>query len=219
MRGDSMDFGQMLTESYEYTKEALWGKWEKWILLIISAIIFPLLLGYTMEVMRGKKPAPPLENWGKLFVDGLKLFIVGIIYAIPVIILAIFLIGGSILLFMKPNALVEALGTFFIGIIVLIVVAIFIGLVSTMGNVRLSRMNRMGEAFNFRAIFDHIGKIGWGSYFFALLVMVIIVGVIEVIVVFIPVIGWLIGLILTPAYSIFTSRYITQIYDSVPASI
>jgi len=31
----------MLTESYEYAKEALWEKWRKWILLIISAIIFP----------------------------------------------------------------------------------------------------------------------------------------------------------------------------------
>jgi len=32
----------------------------------------------------GEKPAPPLENWGKLFVDRLKLFVVGIIYFIPV---------------------------------------------------------------------------------------------------------------------------------------
>lgn len=214
-----MDFGQMLTESYEYAKEALWGKWEKWIFLIVSAIIFPLLLGYTMEIMRGKKPAPPLENWGKLFIDGLKLFVVGIIYAIPVIILAIILIGGSILLFMNPNALVEAISTFFLGIIIIIIVAIVIIMISTMGNVRLSRTGRMGEAFNFHAIFEHIGKIGWGSYFVALLVMFIVIGIIEAIVVFIPVVGWLLSLILTPAYSIFTSRYITQIYDSVPAAI
>src|SRR5512139_814829 len=116
-----MDIGQMLTESYEYAKEALWEQWGKWILLIISAIIFPLLMGYTMEVMRGKKPAPPLENWWKLFVDGLKLFVVGIIYALPVILLAIVLIGGSILLLINPDTIVSGIGTFFASIIVILV--------------------------------------------------------------------------------------------------
>ena len=126
-----MDSGLMLNESYEYVKEALWEKWGKWILLIISAIIFPLLLGYTMEVMRGKKPAPPLENWWRLFVDGLKLFVTGIIYALPVILLAIVLIGGSILLLMNPDTLVKGLGTFFVSIIVIIVAAVLISLVLT----------------------------------------------------------------------------------------
>ncbi len=214
-----MDFGQMLTESYEYTQEALWGKWEKWILLIISAIIFPLLLGYDMEVMRGKKPAPPLENWGKLFIDGLKLFVVGIIYAIPIIILLIILIIASVFPFItsEPGAIFTAIGTFIAGVIALIIVGILIGLVSTIASVRLSRTDQIGEAFNFQVILDHIGKIGWGNYFIALLILVVVIGVVEVIIALIPVIGWLINLILIPAYSIFGYRYITQIYDSVSA--
>ena len=211
-----MDSGQMLNESYEYVKEALWEKWGKWILLIISAIIFPLLLGYTMEVMRGKKPAPPPENWGRLFVDGLKLFVAGIIYALPVILLAIVLIGGSILLLMNPDTLVKGLGTFFVSIIVIIVVAVLISLVSAMGNVRLSRTNSIAEAFNFGAIFKHIGTIGWGNYFISLLIMDIIIVIVVIVIALIPFIGGLINLILAPAYSIFTSRYITRIYDSVP---
>jgi hypothetical protein len=215
-----MDFGQMLTESYEYTKEALWGKWEKWILLIISAIIFPLLMGYTMEVMRGKKPAPPLENWGKLFIDGLKLFILEIIYAIPVILIVLALGIASFLAFFTgdPAVVLSAIGTVVIGIIVIIIVAILIGLVSTIGFVRFSRTDRMGEAFNFGVIFEHIGRIGWGSYFVALLVLVIVVFVVEVVIALVPVIGWLINIILLPAYAIFSYRYITLIYDSVPAS-
>jgi hypothetical protein len=211
-----MDIGQMFTESYEYAKEALWEKWGKWILLIISAIIFPLLMGYTMEVMRGKKPAPPLENWWKLFVDGLKLFVVGIIYALPVILLAIVLIGGSVLLLINPDTLVKGLGTMFVSIIVILVIAVLISLISTMGNVRLSRTNSMAEAFNFGAIFERIGRIGWGSYFISLLIMYIIIGVVVIAVALIPFIGGLINLILAPAFSIFTSRYYTQIYDSVP---
>ena len=47
----------MLGDSIEYAKDAVWGKWVRWILLVISTIIFPLILGYMMEVYRGKKPA------------------------------------------------------------------------------------------------------------------------------------------------------------------
>jgi hypothetical protein len=214
-----MDFGMMLSDSYEYTKEALWGKWEKWILLIISSIIFPLILGYTMEVMRGKKPAPPLENWGKLFIDGLKLFVVEIIYAIPIIILLAIFGGAFFVAAMSgnPQAILAALGAFLVGLIIIVIVAILIGLLATIGYVRLSRMDSMGEAFNFNEILAKIGKIGWGSYFIALLILVIIIGIIDGIISLIPLIGWLINLILLPAYAIFAYRYITLIYDSVPS--
>jgi hypothetical protein len=74
----------------------------------------------------------------------------------------------------------------------------------------------MGEAFNFNEILSRIGKIGWGSYFIALLIMVIVIVVVEMIIALIPLVGWLINLILLPAYGIFATRYITQIYDSVP---
>ncbi|MDD1661488.1 MAG: DUF4013 domain-containing protein, partial [Methanomicrobiales archaeon] len=75
-----MDIGRVLNESIEYAKDAVWGKWARWILLIIASIIFPLIMGYELEVYRGKKPAPEPENWGKLFIDGIKLLIIQIIY-------------------------------------------------------------------------------------------------------------------------------------------
>jgi hypothetical protein len=75
-------------------------------------------------------------------------------------------------------------------------------------------MGRMGEAFNFSAILDQIGKIGWGSYILALIVMFIVVGVIAIILSIIPFIGWLLALIAAPALAIFSARYICLIYDS-----
>ena len=59
-----MDIGKTLNDSLEYAKDAVWGKWVRWLLLIISSIIFPLMLGYELEMYRGKKPAPEPENWG-----------------------------------------------------------------------------------------------------------------------------------------------------------
>jgi hypothetical protein len=214
-----MDIGKALNDSLEYTKDAVWGKWVRWLLLIISSIIFPLILGYQLEVYRGKKPAPEPQDWVKLFVDGIKLLIVQIIYAIPVIIVALILIGGGALMAMSgsPGAMLAAWSTIAVGILITLIVAFIIGLIEMMGVVRFARMGRMGEAFNFNAILDQIGKIGWGSYIIALLAIFIVAGIIAFILSAIPFIGTLLVLIVAPALTIFCARYITLLYDSVPA--
>ena len=79
----------MLDDSFAYAKEGVWGKWTRWILLIVSMIIFPLILGYMVRIYRGEKPAPELEDWWTLFIDGLKLLVVQIVYLAPVILLII----------------------------------------------------------------------------------------------------------------------------------
>jgi hypothetical protein len=58
-----MDIGKVLNDSLEYAKDAVWEKWARWLLLIVSSIIFPLILGYELEVYRGKKPAPDPSEW------------------------------------------------------------------------------------------------------------------------------------------------------------
>ncbi|HOD86574.1 MAG TPA: DUF4013 domain-containing protein, partial [Methanoculleus sp.] len=84
-----MDYGKMLSDSFSYAKDAVWGKWVQWILLVISTIIFPLIIGYMVRIYSGAKPAPDAGNWVKTFIDGLKLIIIGIIYSIPVFIVAL----------------------------------------------------------------------------------------------------------------------------------
>lgn len=223
-----MDFSAMIGDAFEYTKEALWEKWVRWILLLVSCIIFPLILGYVLEIMRGKKPAPELENWGKLFIDGLKMFVIEIIYAIPVI-LVILLFGGLALFgalgsapspdyySMHPERLMPFLGTFFVGLLFAVILAIIISLISIIGIIRFARTDSMGEAFNFSAILAHIGKIGWISYVVALVIVIVVYIVVAVIISLIPFIGSLINFIIMPAYTIFIYRYFTLVYDSVPA--
>ncbi len=74
-----MDFGKTVGDSFAYAQEGLVGKWAKWVLLIISTIIFPLMLGYMVRILKGTTPAPELEEWGGMFIDGIKLFIVALI--------------------------------------------------------------------------------------------------------------------------------------------
>jgi len=208
-----MEYGTLLGNSFEYTKECLVGKWMKWILLIISTIIFPLIYGYMLRIYKGTTPAPELENWGGLFIDGIKLLIVGIIYAIPIIIVA-FVMGFGAAGAAMGGGDVAALGAMGLGLLVLFIVAIIIGIILPIAYIRFSRTESFGEAFNFGAIFEHIGKIGWINYIIALIILAVVIGVIEFILMLIPILGQLLLLILMPAFVIFSARYMTLVYDS-----
>jgi hypothetical protein len=207
----------------EYAKDAVWGKWVRWILLIVSSIIFPLILGYLLEILRGKKPAPELADWGKLFVDGIKLFVIGLIYAIPAVVVGGIFIGAAFVPYLSAGVtgahtgLIANRGFLATGFILTALVAFIVGLIEVAGIVRFARMGRMGEAFNFGAIFSRIGKIGWVSYIVVLIVLTIVVGIIWYILRHIPFVGQLILLIITPILVIFVARAIALVYDSVPA--
>ncbi len=212
----------MVGDSFGYAKEGLVGKWAKWILMIISCIIFPLIMGYILRVYRGETPAPELKDWGSMFIDGIKLFIVGLIYAIPIIIIEIVVIGSAVVTGAMtqaygntdPSAILGMIGGVLFGVLILLIVSIIIGLVVATAVVRFARTNSFGEAFNFSAIFAHIGKIGFVSYLIALIIMMIILCIIEVICIMIPVVGMVILFILLPILVLFEARYLTLLYDS-----
>ena len=64
--------------------------------LVVPAILAGLLLGgYSLEITRrvirgDDEVLPAWEDWGQLIVDGLQVALIGIVYALPIIILAIF---------------------------------------------------------------------------------------------------------------------------------
>jgi len=217
-----MDIGKTVGDSFEYAQEGLVGKWTKWFLLVVSCFIFPLFLGYMMRIYRGATPSPEPDDWGTMFIDGIKLIIVGIMYALPVIILEIVIIGSAgLALFMgisrqslTTGAIMSLIGAVIAGVLVLLVVAVIIGLIATIAYVRFARTGSFGEAFNFRAILATIGRIGWITYIFALIVMVIIIGIIRFVCLIIPFIGIVLFLFLLPFIGMFSARYITLLYDS-----
>ncbi len=224
-----MDYGSMLGDSFAYAKEAVMEKWVKWILLAIPF----MTPGYSIQVYKGIKPAPEVNDWFKNFIDGIKLFIVGFVYAIPLIILAvIFFIGVIIAAIGASSAqdtssiVLGAIGAAFIGVLIFIILLIAILLLLPIAYIRFARTDSFGEAFNFGAILAHIGKIGWVSYVIALIVGFIVLIIFEILIMIpyailmmIPFVGFLLALlwslIMAVPVGIFGARYITQIYDSV----
>lgn len=212
-----MDYGNMLGESFEYAREGLVGKWMKWLLLLVATILLSLpLLGYELKVLRGEKPSPEVTDWGTLFIDGIKYAVIGIIYLIPLALIAIVSIAPLVVAAIRGNmaAILAGVGVFLIGLVVFVIVALIIGLIATIGIIRFARTGSMGEAFNFGAILGTIGKIGWVNYILALVIMFVILGIVEGILMAVPVIGGLIVFLLFPFFALFEARYLCQVYDS-----
>jgi len=204
--------------SFGYLRESFAGKWTKWILLVIATILLALpLLGYMLNVFRGEKPAPDVKNWGTLFIDGIKLLILFIIYAIPAIIIAIVAVAPIVMAALSGRgaaAVMNAIAGSLPWFVLLVIVAFVLHLVSNIGIVRFARTGRMGEAFNFGAIFETIGKIGWLHYILALIVLLVIIGIIEFICRLIPVIHLIVLILIMPFIILFEARYICLLYDS-----
>lgn len=216
-----MDYGSMVGESFEYAKEAVVGKWNKWVMLIIATILLGIpLMGYVLKVLRGEKPAPEVEDWGTLFIDGIKFLIVYIIWMIPIIIVWAILmaVGFAGAMTGDETAAMAAVGM--VGLLVMFILAIIIGLFAMIGAVRFARTGSIGEAFNFSAILATISKIGWVPYIIAIIVLGvcgIVFGIVVGILMMIPILGWLIYLCMISPWAIFVSRYVCQLYDSTGA--
>ncbi len=225
-----MDYGTLIGNSYTYVKEGVIDKVNNWLLLMVATLILTIpLMGYILNVYRGTNPAPEVENWIKIFVDGILLLIIGVIYAIPVIILELLIVGTALVSTMGRNPAAMMTGIAGAGIlaVLLIVVAIIIAIISPIGFIRFARTGNVGEAFNFGQIIATIKKIGWLNYILALIVVAIVVGIPSLIlwviiaglVLALSIVGLVIAaillLVVLPVLAVFEARYLTQVYDSV----
>ena len=219
-----MDYGSMVGESFEYAKESVVGKWNKWLMLIIATILLGIpLMGYAMKVLRGEKPAPEVDEWGTLFIDGIKAWIVSLIYAIPIIIVGFIVAGASAAAFISGNysAMMAAFGAMALGGLVIFVLGIIIVVFEVIGIVRFARTGSIGEAFNMSAILATINKIGWVPYIIALIVLMIvaiIIAIIAGILMMIPYLGLIIYICLIAPILLLYTRYICLLYDSAGAA-
>lgn len=196
---------------------------------IFALILSAFYMGYLLKILRGEDPLPAVSGFGRLFSDGIKYLVVEIIYFIPVLIILVLTAGAAIMsalpiiraLPTEPdlNALLPVIGSVVVGILIAVIVAFILGLFAIIAIVRLARTGRIGEAFNFSAIFSTIGKIGWGTYIFGLIIMVVLVGIVQLIIGLIPYLGGFIQLLIAPFISVFIARYICLMYDSAQDTV
>jgi hypothetical protein len=235
-----MDFGNLLGDAFAYTREGVFGNVNRWLKLILAIICLGLPFnGYVMRIYRGMPSAPDVDNWGNLFVDGLKLLVVGIVYAIPIMVIWVLLYGSMILALFSgrpDDAAVTSFAPNLILMILLYIVEIIVGIIMPVASIRFARTGSFSEAFNFSAILETIGKIGWINYIIALVLVSLVIAIPICILVFAIILiagatifllklglaavlgfilcGILLILILAPLFGVFQARCMTQVYDS-----
>jgi hypothetical protein len=195
-----------------------WGQ-----IAVLAGVGFLLsffLSGYVVRIYRGVKPAPDFTAWTELFIDGVKLAVVWLLWVLP---LFIVLAAGALFAYMSfvssPSTddsniaiLLFILCLLLVEFILFIIVVLF----GMLGAVRFARTGSIREGVRFSAILKTIRTMGWLSYVLALIVFIVIAviyAIITGILSIIPFIGWALVLIVAPFFSIFIARYFTLVYD------
>jgi len=179
--------------------------------LLIPALIAAFLtLGYQLRTIAtsitGENEPPEFNEWTKMFLDGLRVFITSIAYGI---IPTIVLIMGVIML----------LTGYGIGVIILLlgaVLFIIIGIISVMALSNMAYHDEIGAAFKFGEIRERIASIGWLEYIVILIILAIlyiILAVVGSLVTMIPFAGLVLAsLIIYPFIYLFLYRAIGLIF-------
>ncbi|MGB9838519.1 DUF4013 domain-containing protein [Methanothermobacter sp.] len=220
-----MDIGEIVNDAIRYPS----SDWKKVIILgvlmIASVLIIPLFLvmGYGFRALKasiaGFDELPEFDEWGEMFVDGLKVFVVQIAYMIVPLIIIFAGTFGSLAM-VSPTGIPDT--TSFTGllggtVIIGVILAIILGLIETIAIAHMAyNDSELGAAFRFSEILDVISQIGWIDY----IIWYIVVGLIAAVIAFIagllnviPIIGTIIAvLIIYPYIQLFWNRALALRY-------
>lgn len=224
-----MTLSDNLNQAAQYTGTIFQRIGELLILFIVS--IIPIVnfisLGYYARIVRdspASKNAPKLERYMDMFVEGLKIVVVAIIWAIIIGIIAViiavpFLAAAFLSNLTNPANFLNAGWIFALGSFALIfgVIAFLLGIMAFMGIIHMVKTNSFGKAFAFGEIFGMIGKIGWLRYLAFFVIFFIASAIVGTITGALGPIGWVVGALLSVLVGLFFSRTIGLLYDNAAA--
>ncbi|MEM5814326.1 MAG: DUF4013 domain-containing protein [Candidatus Aenigmatarchaeota archaeon] len=190
------------------------------IVVMLIPIVNILGIGYLIRCAKltFKKDAslPEWTDWVNMFVTGIFVLIIGLIWAIPVMLVAGVTVG-SVLVSAAPMiaagnmpgfaaAIAASAGTLLIGFAIALVVGLIIGLMASVGILRYAEKGTFGAAFEFGAIKNIAFR---GDYIAAFVVGLIYTVVVTLILSFIPFIGGAIASFITSValYTMLAEAY------------
>ncbi len=188
-------------------------------LFIIGILLSFFISGYMVRIYRGTKPAPDFTGWTNLFINGIKLAVVWLLWVLPLFIILAAGAAIAFAIYLSAPAAAPNLALLLLVLLILLVefvLFVIVMLFGILGAVRFSRTGSIREGIRFSAILTTIRTMGWLSYILAFIVFVVIAviyAVITSVLSFIPYIGWVLVLIIAPFFSILFARYFTLVYD------
>ncbi|MDD3985898.1 MAG: DUF4013 domain-containing protein [Methanobacterium sp.] len=177
-----MNFSNVVVDSLYYPFNDLKRFFILLILFLTSFLLVPMVigLGYMWRIientLKGNERLPDFSNINQLFVNGLKILVVQIIYSIPT-----FLVLYLLSLIMNININLAVLTELsnnpsyvFILIFVGLFVGFFVNIVLVIGFGNMVHENRLMAVFDFKKIFQLIKIIGWKNYLIYIIIYTLI---------------------------------------------
>jgi hypothetical protein len=189
-----MDYGAIISDSIDYTREALAGRWTTWLVFVICSLPMALIQflfdpttlvdkvsntvhwelipwpqitalviagfllsfitsGYIVRIYRGTTPPPVFDTWVSLYLDGIKLAVVEILWIVPAMLVfaisfAILFAGAVIGKELEPLLIIAALLLLLVAFVLMVIAIPY----SILGSVRFSRTGSIREGIRFSAI-------------------------------------------------------------------
>ncbi len=196
-------------------------------LIFILLALVPIIMGTGFGFralkasMAGSEELPDFDEWGEMFIDGLKVFVVEFIYALPALIILLIGLGSTFAGAYFGNGSFDPMALFGVGMIAILVAAIVGLILQLFSTIAVANMgyndSEFGAAFRFSDILEIISQIGWVDYIIWFVVIVIIGGAIMGVIInilnIIPLIGGLVGvLLISPYYQLFFYRALALLY-------
>jgi RNA polymerase subunit RPABC4/transcription elongation factor Spt4 len=225
-----MNISENLNNSFEFAKKLTRDTGRLIVLIVLGLIPVAnwIVVGYAARVLReapaGQTP-PKLENYGRLLVDGAKIFFASLVYMlIPTILIvvgAISALGGA---FSSQEETVTSgimLGGAGVALLLVgLILAFFFLIVLGVGIAHMVKTEKFGQAFAFGELISIIRGIGWAKYLGWVIVTSIIALLVGGVTGRIPFVGWLISAVVSPFLTVFIFRSLGDLYnDGAPPGL
>lgn len=185
------------TRRDDWVKTALVGG----ALTLFSVLVIPAVLvsGYVLAVIReraaGAERPPGFGDWRTLLVDGVKAWIVGLVYAIVPTLLAVGVFGGAVASIATGSDVGLALGLLGLGLGGLGLLAVALGfyylLPASLANLAVT--GRVGAAFDTHAVRRVVTRREYAVPWLWALAVLVVGGAVANAIMVVPVLGWVAG--------------------------
>lgn len=165
------------------------------ILVFLSFLVIPIILvyGYVIQVIRdtqqGRPEPPAFGDWGTLLVDGVKAWVIGIVYMLVPAIVATITVGGALTSLALEGNLGATLGALLFGFLISAVLGIVFGYVAVAAIVNFAREDRLGAGFDFTVLKQVALHRDYAVAWLAALLVFVVAGIVTAL----PLVGWIVG--------------------------
>lgn len=212
-----------LKDACTYANYAFSREYKHLLLLLFYTLVFFLIHGYLLEVMKGVHPVPDPKRSIEELVKGIFVTITGFVYLIIPVLIGTFVlhrtdshqpatIPGN-----PAYTLIAEITNHVPGLISFVIAFYFIGLFAIPGIVRYARTARLGDVFGFSETIALVRRIGWSEFLLGVLILdlvYLVIFVISCIIAFIPFIGWLLRCLPSLYGLLFVARFASLLYDA-----